>query len=110
MNTKPFPWLFPVSLCTGIAFAFLAILAGLWALFCFIGGPDGRFGSKDSIVAGCVSLAILALFLAASITFIKAAQKKNISELSQFYTVALYFAPVSLITVLATAIILSRIR
>jgi hypothetical protein len=45
---------------------FLIVLGGfcvLWSLVCFIGGPDGKIGSKESIIAGFIFLIAGSIFL-----------------------------------------------
>jgi len=39
----------------------------LWGVFCYLGGPDGRIGSLDSIIYGSV-------FLAAGLGFVTVAR------------------------------------
>jgi hypothetical protein len=40
-----------------------SVLSLLWSVFCFLGGPDGQFGSRASIVAGCVFVVVASIGL-----------------------------------------------
>jgi hypothetical protein len=86
-------WIYPVSIVAGVTSALLALFGGLWAVFCFIGGPDGKFGSRESIVAGTMSLSIGVFFVMASIAFFKAAVRKDDQVRPRFYTWTLKAAP-----------------
>jgi hypothetical protein len=41
----------------------LGALCVLWSLVCFIGGPDGKIGSKESIITGSIFLISGSIFL-----------------------------------------------
>lgn len=38
------------------SFFVLGVLAIIWSVLCFIGGPDGQIGTKNSIIFGVVFL------------------------------------------------------
>ena len=91
-----------ITYLAGGALALLSLFSGVWSILCFIGGPDGHTGSKESIIAGCISLGCLAMFGAASIGFFIAAARARDESRPRFYTWMLMAAPV----VLLVAIIL----
>ena len=45
-----------------IILRWLAWISGVGTVFTFLGGPDGQFGSKESIIYGFVGLGWTALF------------------------------------------------
>ena len=69
---------FLLGIVRGIA-AFLLLLIGvlsfLWAVFCFCGGPDGNFGSRESIIWGFGFLVFAIVAPGAGVLLVRAALK-----------------------------------
>jgi hypothetical protein len=61
MNSSPNKrWLNVLRIVLSILFLAVGVSALVWSLFCFVGGPDGKLGSSDSLV-------FVAVFLLAAI-------------------------------------------
>ena len=54
-SSKKF-WLKVLRIVLSILFLAVGVSALVWSLVCFVGGPDGKVGSSDSLVFGTVFL------------------------------------------------------
>lgn len=102
-------WAANVSMFAGCVWGALALFSGLWSLLCFAGGPDGKFGSFDSIVAGLVSLAFCALFWTVSAALFKAVSASENENVSKFNSWVLFASPGLLAMPILVIILLSQI-
>ena len=101
-------WAADVSMLAGYEWGALALFSGLWSLFCFAGGPDGKFGSSEAIVAGLVSLAFCALFGTVSAALFKAVSVCENESMSKFNARVLFASPGLLATPILVIILLSQ--
>lgn len=92
-----------VAVSAGIACALLAVFAAFWALFCALGGPDGKIGSRESITWTAIAVGFFALMGSMAGGFFWAAAKREDSPKSPVRTCLLYAAPIAFI--LATALL-----
>lgn len=90
-------WTFVVAALAGVVMVLLALSAGLWSVVCFMGGPEGKVGSREANGAALISLTLLALFAAASVVFCKAARQRDDESRGWFATCVLWTAPVVLL-------------
>lgn len=102
-------WVADISMFAAFEWGALALFSGLWSLFCFAGGPDGKFGSSDAIVAGLVSLAFCALFGTVSAALFKAVSASENENVSKFNSWVLFASPGLLATPVLVIILLSQI-
>lgn len=102
-------WGTDVSMLAGVEWGALSLVSGLWSLFCFAGGPDGKFGSSDAIVAGLVSLAFCALFWTVSTALFKAVSACEKESMSKLNNWVLFASPGLLAAPILVIILLSQI-
>jgi len=100
--------MFPAAKIAGIGLVALGLFAAFWSLFCFLGGPDGKLGSRESIVAGACSLLVAVLSGAGCVLFFKASAKKEDVGRSSFYSGVLATAPVVVVVIAVVLIALAR--
>ena len=100
--------MFPVAMLAGIGMVPVCLFAAFWSLFCFVGGPDGKTGSRESIIAGIISLLVATLSGAGCVLFLKASTKKEDIGRSRFYSGLLVSSPIVLAAAAALLIALAR--